>query len=81
MNRFYDYLQDMRGLPDAAQVMQDIRTHSVSVEDRQAYIAAHSRATDKEIDRRARWVSISIPFLGGVSIDLGRAYRFLRGKS
>jgi serine/threonine protein kinase len=26
-------------------------------------------------------VSISIPFLGGISIDLGRAYRFLRGKS
>lgn len=26
-------------------------------------------------------VSISIPFLGGKSIDLERAYRFLRGKS
>ena len=26
-------------------------------------------------------VSISIPFLGGISIDLGRAYRFIRGKS
>jgi hypothetical protein len=25
-------------------------------------------------------VSISIPFLGGISIDLGRAYRFLSGK-
>jgi hypothetical protein len=55
---------------------QHLMHESISVAEEIVRTAPQVRSLADALDI----VSISIPFLGGISIDLGRAYRFARGK-